>query len=231
MNTLQTYNLTVVTHTRLHNPYPELLERCKQSVAAALPPNSQHLVLVNNPIELHGDGADFSEFFAHLRWSALQYSKYIAFVDDDDYIHRDSLRLCMDAISQTGAAAAVTNEVVVDVSGKHLSANRYPRYYCGVGMHPRTIHHLTVFNREFVQPAALELALQFGVGIDWTMKASVCLTGGAVHVPIDGYYWTQHKHRSTATSTAQDSYADKILPLGNAIKNAFPARFGQIPTV
>jgi hypothetical protein len=137
----------------------------------------------------------------------------------------------MDALSQTGAGAAVTNEVMVDVDGKHLSANRYPRYYCGVGMHPRNIHHLTVFKRDFVQPVALELALQFGAGIEWTMKASACLTGGAVHVPIDGYYWTQHESRPGAQPNLRQQHANKILPLGNAIKNAFPSRFGRIPTV
>lgn len=225
------FNLTVVTHTRLHNPYPELLERCKQSVAAALPSNSQHIVVFNDSTGMHRDSAQFAEFYANLRYSALQYSQYIAFVDDDDYIHPDSLRTCMDAISQTGTAVAVTNEIMVDVDGKYLSAYRYPRYYCGVANHPRTVHHLTVFNRDFVQPVALELALQFGAGIEWTMRASACLTGGAVHVPIDGYYWTQHKHRSTTMSTTQHLYADKILPLGNAIKNAFPTRFGRIPTV
>lgn len=222
--------LTIITHTRLNNPYPELLERCKQSVDAALIPGAQHLVLVNDLPGLVGDGNQWVEF-AHLRYSALQYSKYIAFVDDDDYIHSDSLKLCMDALLSSGAGVAVTNEVVVNVDGKQLSANRLPRAYCGVSMHPRTIHHLTIMKSELVSPVALDLALQFGVGIEWAMKASACLHGGGVHIPIDGAYWTQHTNRPSIMNNERRAYDEKILPMGNAIKKAFPVRQGLLPTV
>lgn len=213
--------LTVITHTRKNNLYPDLLERCKKSVKVALPPNSQHLVLTNELAGIH------TAEFAQLRYDALKYSKYIAFVDDDDYIHPNSLRSCLNALKLSGAGVAVTNEVVVDEFGKELNANRLRRSYSDVCLHPRVIHHLTVLSSDAVSPLALDVALQFGVGIEWSMNASACLIGGGVHIPMDGAYWTQHKNRPYN----RHAYDKIISPMGDAMKKVFPSRTGLVPII
>lgn len=221
-----TIELTVVTHTRKNNPYPELLDRCKQSVALALPPNSQHLVLTN---DLDGGQYKKAKAFSQLRYDCLKYSKYIAFVDDDDYIHPSGLSSCLNALSLTGAGVAVTNEVAVDVSGKELFANRGRRLYSNVCVAPGTIHHLTVLSSDAVSPLALELALQFGTGIEWAMKSSACLIGGGVHIPIDGAYWTQHTNGGIDDRIR--NYGRIILPMGEYMKKVLPTRKGLLPTI
>lgn len=206
--------LTVVTHTRRDRP--ELLLRCMASVADALPTDAEHRV-----IECYAD-------FAKARYDATKlFSEFVAFVDDDDYISKESLELCVQAIQHTGAGCAFTNEVVVDVTGNELLANRSRRMYGGVSMHPRTIHHVAVIRTALVDERVLALNSKFDMGICWFIKASAALRGGAVQVPIDGAYWT--KHTGQLTTNASGRYDNNIREMGRSIREAWPRSDGIIP--
>lgn len=205
--------LTVVTLTR--NERPELLARCKESVRAAMPPGGTHCV-----IECLDD-------FANARFAASQLDEFVAFVDDDDTIHPESLRLCLSALRSTGVGLAVTNEIMVDIQGKMIQHFRGEKRYGAISVHPRTVHHLCMFRSGAVDRKALDLDSQFGIGIDWFIKASAALQYGAVHVPIDGYSWTQHEH--TMTHMDNPIYNANIRQMGRAIRNTWPREDKPLP--
>jgi hypothetical protein len=206
--------LTVVTHTRFTRP--DLLERCTASVAAALPDGAQHLI-----IPCHTN-------FAKARFEATRLSRYVAFVDDDDYINPTALKLCLTAIKETGAGVAFTDEVSVDLDGTRQFVRNGGRSYQDVSKHPRTIHHLTVIDCNYVSPKALELNSVFDAGVCWFIKASAALTGNAIHVPIEGYYWTQHA--GMLSHEEGPKYNRHIKQMGAALEKAFPHIGGRIPT-
>jgi hypothetical protein len=167
------------------------------------------------------------ENWAQARVHATQLSEFVAFVDDDDIIAPAALSICLKALHQTGAGLAFTNEVSIDLSGKELYATRGTRRYGGIGIHPRTAHHLCVLRREFVDPRALELHNKFGMGVDWFIKASAALQGGAIHVPIDGYFWTQHD--DTMTRAAAPIFGTLIREMGHSIRATWRRADGEIP--
>lgn len=205
--------LTVVTHTRFNRP--DLLTRCQASVEAALPQGAVHEI-----IECQSD-------WAQARYDGTQLSEFVAFVDDDDTIDSRSLKLCLEAIQKTGAGLAFTDELSVDLSGKELQEHRGQRWYGAIGIHPRTVHHLCVLRRSSVDVKALALHEKFGMGADWFLKASAALTGGAIHVPIDGYFWTQHD--GTMTKADNAVFNTRVREMGRAIRSTWPRADGRIP--
>jgi hypothetical protein len=206
--------LTVITHTRFKNPL--LLERCKLSVAAALPEGAQHLII------------PCFENFAQARFDASQLSEYVAFVDDDDFVAPDAIRQCLTALKATGASIAFTNEATVNIHGDVLYTNQASRAYQHVSEHPRAIHHLSVMNSTFISPKTLEINDQFGAGICWFIKASAALTGSAIHVPMQGYYWT--RHADVMLQAESYKYNHHIKEMGVELRKAFPHPGGRIPT-
>lgn len=204
--------LKVITHTRFARP--DLLKRCEQSVKEALPPGAEHLI-----IECWRD-------WAEARLLAATSHELVAFVDDDDEIHKDSLRLCLEAL-QSGLGAACTDEVSVDSTGAERKST-YLKTYEGVAKHPRAVHHLCVFRGHLVDPYALELHHKFGVGVDWFIKASVVLQHGCVHIPIDGYRW--HQHSGQMTREHQALNARFIHEMSQAIRERWSTSFtGPLP--
>jgi hypothetical protein len=209
--------LTVITHTK--HERPELLERCKASVAAALPPGAEHLVIEckDRPAWVAGRARD-----------SLGHD-LVAYVDDDDCIHPDSLKLCVAAIEATGLGAACTDELEVDEKGRVLARAFGEKTYYTATIHPRVIHHVCVMRSEFVDAAkATEYHSRFGVGIDWFIRQSVVQPHGCVHVPIDGYYWTQHQGQHTVHT--RQLYAKGMREMQQLIRSTWPAKFsGKLP--
>ena len=208
--------LSVVTNTRFERP--ELLERCKVSVAAALPDGcSSHEI-----IPIYSD-------WGRNRYESFRINEYVAVVDDDDTIHPDSIKKCLAALEATGAGYAFTNEVVVDTSLNILMpADPAVKTYIGIGTHPRTAHHLGVFRRSALNEKALELHNKFNLGIDWFATACAAFSeGGAVYVPMNGYYWTRHDKQDTITH--KGAYDASIGTMGQAIRSTFKMPFGRIP--
>lgn len=172
--------LTVVTHTQFNRP--EFLERCKESVAKALPANAEHKIIL-----LDGN-------FEHGRYDAFKLDEFVALVDDDDTIHPDSISMCLDALTSTDSDMAFTNEVVVDEKGNKISAgDRSIRTFYGLSSGPRHAHHLVMIRTSAISPKALELGIKYGAGIEWFITVSAAFSRNkAIHVPLDGYNWTIH---------------------------------------
>lgn len=208
--------LTVITHTK--NERPELLERCKTSVQAALPPGGQHLII---------ECPDRPTWNKRRVLDAKQH-ELVAFVDDDDYIHPDSLKLCLAAIQQTGLGAACTDEVEVDGDGRFIRRINSRKTYVDSTVHPRIIHHICVMRGDFVDERSIEFNDRFGVGIDWFIREGVILRHGCVHVPIDGYFWTQHPGQHTVHS--RDLYSRSMREMQQLIRNTWYGPFtGPLP--
>ena len=207
--------ISVVTNTRYERP--ELLERCRLSVQAALPPGARHEI-----IPIYSD-------WGIRRYESLLIDEYVAVVDDDDTIHPDSIKKCIAALEMTGAGFAFTNEVLVDESLNILGASdKSARTYVGVSAHPRAAHHLGVYRSSAISPKALELHNRFNLGIDWFATASAVFSeGGAVYVPMDGYYWTRHDNQDTIIQ--KYLYDNNIGSMGVAIRETFKIRLGRIP--
>lgn len=208
--------LTVITHTKLERP--ELLKRCKDSVAAALPPGGQHLVI---------ECPDRKTWVERRVSDAMAYD-LVAFVDDDDYVSKDSFKLCLKAIEKYGLAAACTNEVQVDIDEKPIRDVRGKKTYIDATVHPRVIHHLCVIRGKLIDPRVVEFNDRFGVGIDWFIRQSVIQQHGCVHVPIDGYFWTQHPGQHTIHS--RNLYMNSMRAMQQLIRETWPAKFkGDLP--
>lgn len=171
-------SLTVVTHTNPDSGRD--ISKCIQSVEAAMPRTGAHYVL-----ECRGN-------LQEARWKAAMMDEFVCFVDDDDYISQDSLSRCVEALNATGAGMAFTNEVLVDGNGKVLSRNDGIKNYDMIPLTPMIIHHMSVVRRSALSQECYDIAVEHGCGIEWLMKAHAALKYGAVHVPIDGYFWVQH---------------------------------------
>lgn len=205
--------LAVITFTR--QTRPELLERCKSSVAQALPPGAKHVI-----IECFKD-------FEQTRYEAALSEEFVAFVDDDDTIDHRSLKHSMHALHATGAGISGTDELMVDLEGRTLSEFKNAKYYTAIANHPRVMHHLCIFRSAAVPSAALELNERFGFGIDWFLKAGIARTSGAVHIPINGYSWTQHEN--TLTSQHNELYNTHIHDMAAAITEMWPRADARVP--
>lgn len=169
--------LRVITHTQ--GKRPDLLDRCIKSVQQALPSGAEHVIIHTS---------SYLEW-AESRVDSIISSELACFVDDDDEIHPDSLRLCLEALQGTNLGVACTNEVVV-ISDGHEQRIDKKKTYQGVASSPREVHHLCVIRGEAVDPnIKQEIRRLGGMGVDWLIKASACLQHGDVHVPIDGYRW------------------------------------------
>jgi len=213
-------NLTVVTHTM--TSWGRDISKCVESVRAALPPGANHMV-----IDLDTYAGDFN----HARYDALSLNEYVAFVDDDDYISPESLTLCLEAITNAHAGIAFTDEVVVLADGRN-HVNSGTINYNKISISPHSIHHLSLIRSSAVSKDALDIAVEFGSGIEWLIKSSAAMNGGAIHVPIAGYYWIQHDGQYHRTPAVQQQYKDNIRRIGNKIREwqSDKNRNGIIPT-
>ena len=177
--------LTVITHTWTSQNRD--ISRSVESIQRALPKGASHKII---PCE--GD-------IVEARWRALCENEVIAFVDDDDWISEDSLTKCMLALEASGAGLAFTDEVHVEADGSVCKRNDGKRDYGYMTITPMSVHHLCLIRTECVHPEAKILADQYGLAVEWLMKAYAGLKYGAIHVPIDGYYWFQNPNGHSRT--------------------------------
>ncbi len=211
--------LTVVTHTM--KSWNRDLSKCIQSVKDALPSNSKHVI-----IELD-DGLDYAGF-QELRFEALKLGEVIVFVDDDDYISKDSLTLCMQALNSVKAGIAFTDEVRMGDKGIE-KVNKYSATYDMISIHPQVIHHMTAIRTCAVTDRAIKLAQKHECGIEWIMKAEAALTMGAIYVPINGYYWVQHDAQYSKSTELQEKYRSSMTQIGIELRT-WGNKTGDIPT-
>lgn len=180
-----TLGLTVVTH--FDGTSGRDIRRCVESVADALPENSNHLVIdlgKVTPKELYT-----------ARHGAIHLNDIVIFVDDDDFISKDSLQLCVDALSATNAGLAFTREIIVRPDNSYLYNSKVPTSTMDVCNSPTVIHHMSAFRTKYITERSRELSLRTSVEMLWIMKADAIANAGAIFIPIDGYYWVQHSNQ------------------------------------
>lgn len=207
--------LSIITHTKPGSGRD--LTRCVESVKAALPrAGAQHLVI---PCE--------SELM-EARWEARKISEFIAFVDDDDYISQDSIIKCMAALQVSGAGLAFTNEILVNPDDSVITRNDKDKSYEHIALTPLVVHHLCVMRTELITDDVKALADEHHCGVEWLMKAKCALTGGAVHVPIDGYYWVHHENQHHKQKEWQEAFVANINLITPKLKS-WMKHTGPIP--
>lgn len=212
-------NLAVVTHTC--RSYKRDISRCVKSVEAALPPTAKHYV-----IETPND----STMFIKARFKSLELADIVIFVDDDDYISVDSLKLLMSAMSKHDVGLAYTQETVVDIFGKETLRLQVNVKCEDVIRNPCIIHHMSAYRTSCVDSRTIDAAMKYGHGIEWGMKVCAIQNLGAIHIPHNGYYWCQHtnqlhrqKTQARLVSSSITNYRDEMKKWGN--------RTGVIPSV
>lgn len=207
-------SLAVVTHTNVR--WRRDLTRCVKSVADALPANSKHII-----IELDTDYDGFIE----ARYEAMGFADIIVFVDDDDYISKQSLELCLAALNETQAGMAYTREMTVFSDGLQRLGPTCT-HYADFARSPSAIHHMAAVRSSAVTERSIALARCYGCGIEWIMKAEAALTQGAVHVPHVGYFYVQHPEQ--VSRGISERFARAIKPIGDELRS-WRGRTGLIP--
>lgn len=206
--------LSVVTHTNLR--YARDISRCVDSVKAALTPECTHVIL---ELDVDHDG------FIEARYEALKLGEAIAFVDDDDYITPDALRLCLQALSQGNPGVVFTKELS-HFPDRSTSLGMSCPSYETICSSPSTMHHLAAFRTAAVTNRSIELARENGCGIEWIMKAEAAIFHGAVHIPEIGYNYVRHPGQTTCQVV--DLYRKGIKPISEELR-AWRGHTGLIP--
>jgi len=201
-----TLGLTVVTHTNIK--LNRNISRCVQSVKNALPENGKHIVI--------GHSGDYIQFLKD-RHNAMSLDDVIVFVDDDDYISEDSLKICMDALVANDVGIAFTYEIKVMKDGSQKRSSR-PFLHSEICKGPEIVHHMVAYRTKYISERSLNLALEYNCGIEWTMRTDAALAGGAVFVPIDGYYWVQHDTQSHKIKDLQNTFRNSIFWMSQEMK-------------
>lgn len=179
--------ITVITH---HNPNRNIdIMRCIQSVNSALQPGDKHLFI-------ECEGTSYNDF-AKARFDALKLGDYVCFVDDDDYISKNALFMARQCIIENPGLGLYFTRESKDCGGVIIPCKAGENYENLIGS-PTSIHHLCIFNTKYIDKDILSMAFQTGCGIEWIMRCWFGLQYGAIHMPIDGYYYCLHKHQLSA---------------------------------
>ena len=208
--------VAVVTHT--HEHWQRDMTRCVNSVDAALPDGCEHIVI--------GLDTDYDGFI-EARYAALKLADIIIFVDDDDYISPESIRLCLAALAATDAGLAYTRESLVFSDGNQLNS-AVCTHYEAISRSPSAIHHMAAIQSSAVTERSIILAREYGCGIEWIMKAEAALTQGAIHIPHTGYYYVQHQGQ--VSHAVSERFAKAIKPISDELRS-WRGRTGSIPVL
>lgn len=197
--------LTVVTHTR--GDRPELLRQCCASVEEHLPAGAQHKV-----IKL--DSGNDLYTWASARLDSLLLDEVVAYVDDDDYLVNDSLRVAYEAMCATKAGLVFTGERMVDLHGKSMYDSDIvaPKFSSSIACHPNVAHHLCLIRTDCVASQCWTHTRDYGPAIEWMIKGSAALSSGsAVFVPLIGYCWRQHPSSLSKSSFWRKPYTAELF--------------------
>ncbi len=146
----------------------------------------------------------------------MRLADIIVFVDDDDYISKESLSLCVAAMADNDVGLAYTRERVLRNDGFHC-LNYLCRNYEDIYRSPSAIHHMAAVRSSAVTERSLALAAKWGCGIEWIMKAEAALTQGAIHIPHTGYFYVQHPGQVSHVVGKQ--FTKAIKPIGDAFRS------------
>lgn len=205
--------LTVVTHTRYNRG--AMLDRCIESVANGLPNGAVHRVV------------PCFEDWGKARLDAVLSDEFVAFVDDDDTIAPSALQHCLDVMKATDVGIVCTDEVVVDENLKVVVAHEGRKVYIGQAATPRMLHHLCVVRSSTIDPVVLSMHRKYGAGVDWFIKSCAAFTKGAIHIPMQGYFWTNHS--GCMTHDAHEQFKRDQFAMSDDIRATWTVPEGPIP--
>ena len=209
-------NLTVVTLT--DPSFNRDLTRCIQSVKDALPEKAKHEIIECNSFDM----------WIKTRYDIMKLDDIVVLVDDDDYISKDSLHYVSAALNETDAGFAYTREVMIE-AGMKPRCNRPTTEYSRFPMGPQTVHHMMAYNTKYVTDRSWNLMQKMQLGLEWMMRVDAAANNGAIHIPIDGYFWVQHSGQTCADPSLRISFEQKI-PLIIKELSEWMTRTGAIPT-
>ncbi len=173
--------LAVVTFIRDSDLDSHLLRRCCSSVELDLPVDAEHHV-----IQVNG-----ATQFAEARIRALELAPVIAFVDHDDQVVNSGISTAWKAMKDTPVGVVFTDEALVTLDDLELSRRDGVRTYEELIDSPWRVHHLSLVQVSQVSPLVSNVRNQAG-SIDRWIRITAIESGGALHVPLVGYLWTQH---------------------------------------
>ena len=210
--------LAVVTLTSRQRP--KWFEQCRQSVLEALPENAEHVVVF----------CPRPSMVESARWESLSLADYVAFVDDDDLVINNSLNKLLFALETTNCGIAFTDEQRIDETGNIvcLEPVRKRVSYNDVAISVLGCHHLAMLKTAAVPKHLWQVALEFGGGIEWLIKASTALTNGAVRLPMQGYQWRQHSKALHLTEAWKTPFV-KALPQVHRFLKSYQPTQQEIP--
>lgn len=184
------------------------IRRCVETVGMALPYNATHYV-IDTPLD--------SDKFIRARYEAMGLGDIVIFVDDDDYVPINSIKACVEAMEKYNTGVVYTQETSVSKWGRHAIRTYSDIKYEQLRFGPSVVHHMTAYNSANINDRSIEMALKYKFGIEWIMRVDAAYTNGAVHLPINGYYWTHNDRQlhtmpeySTALHTHIRECADEM---------------------
>ena len=194
--------LAVVTLTR--GDHHQWFDAMAESVATALPEGAEHIILQ----------CTAHEHIEPMRWGCFELAEYVAFVDDDDLVLNNSLRLCLNALElNPDVAVAFTDERYIDAEGNTINSPHDPDrrlQYEHMYMSPQTVHHLVMIRSSAVDREGQRLNEILGIGGEWLMKVGAAIKGGAIHVPIEGYAWRRHDGQHSSADVWKAAYGNRL---------------------
>ena len=93
---------------------------------------------------------------------------------------------------------------------------------------PQELHHLTVLDRDCVDIRWLkEHIMSVGSLFDWLIRISTAYIGGAGHVLMLGYMWTQHANGMSSINSRR--FSTEWASLKRIVDHRYGTRTGEIP--
>lgn len=134
--------------------------------------------------------------YRDLRYDSLKLcapGDFITFVDDDDTVSLNSIRLCQLAVTQNPNIGLVfTKHHIVEGNHRRIVEANAVTYEMAMS-HPVNVHHLVLMNAQYITDRSYNISNKYDFGEEWAMRVEVMQKAEARLIPIIGYNWNQHE--------------------------------------
>lgn len=153
---------------------------------------------------------------------------FFAFVDDDDTLESDCDQIISAALKQhSDKGVIISDENIMSADGKTKKHFSVRKSYLSAAMSPRNMHHLCLMRVDAIDiDGALEIHSEFGIGIDWCLKASAALRAKAIHVPRPLYNWRNTPNNMTSKDSHR--FLQSMGEIGNRIMQRWPVPRAEV---
>lgn len=173
--------LKVLTYTRSEST--PTLRQCESAIQAVMSQDMEHKVIVTNVFE----------DWAKSKFREVMNSDHAVFVDDDDMV-LDALPEAYQVMLDNDVGIVCAPELIVKSRSLTIPTS-FNKSYDAVRYTPLELHHLCIINPKYVDKDLLVILEKRTnlVGVDWMIKASAALNGGAITLNRYGYRWNAAK--------------------------------------